>query len=284
VGPQIVPHAPQFLGSVLVLTSQPSAGLPLQFAKPLLQMSWQIPLVHDAEAALLEPQTFPHAPQLLTLVLMLVSQPSAGLFVQCANPLLQANWQIPLVHVGVALFAEHLSPHPPQLLTFVLMLVSQPLAGLPSQFAKPALQTSWQTPLVHVGVALLEEQTCPHPPQLLTLVLVLVSQPSAGLFVQCAKPLLQVNWQIPLVHNTEAALLEEHVRPQPPQLLTLVPMLVSQPSFGSLLQSANPGLHTSPQIPLVHVGVALFEEQTCPHVPQFVVLVCVFAQTLEQHV
>jgi hypothetical protein len=71
------PHAPQLLVSVFVLTSQPSAGLPLQSWKPALQVwtaqapSWQAGVPLGTE------QTAPHPPQLLASVFVLTSQPSA---------------------------------------------------------------------------------------------------------------------------------------------------------------------------------------------------------------
>ena len=63
--------------------------------------------------------------------------------------------------------AGHVTPQPPQLpLRFVL--VSQPFASLPSQFAKPALHEAIEhVPLAHVAVAFAREHPTPHPPQLL---------------------------------------------------------------------------------------------------------------------
>jgi hypothetical protein len=45
-------------------------------------------------------------------------------------------------------------------------LTSQPFEGLPSQFAKPALQLAIpHIPAAHEGVALGTEQALPHAPQ-----------------------------------------------------------------------------------------------------------------------
>jgi hypothetical protein len=55
--------------------------------------------------------------------------------------------------------------------------------------------------------------------------------------------------------------------PQPPQFLSLVRVLVSQP--GSRSQSAKPGLQVKPHIPALHVVVALARAgQAFPHIPQ----------------
>jgi hypothetical protein len=51
----------------------------------------------------------------------------------------------PLVHEGRPLFALHSRPHAPQCAVLV-RFASQPFAALPSQFAKPALHATLQTP------------------------------------------------------------------------------------------------------------------------------------------
>ncbi len=149
------PQAPQLNWSLLR-----SVHVPLQHVRPLAQ-------------------TFPQAPQLLLSVRRLVSQPSAGLVLQSANPELQlAITQVPLEQAMVALAPEQTWPQLPQLLTLLLMLVSQPSAWLPLQSAKPELQPAiTQVPLVQAMVALAAEQTWPQPPQLLTLLLVFTQVP-----------------------------------------------------------------------------------------------------------
>ncbi|MDB6109807.1 MAG: hypothetical protein JWR69_1557, partial [Pedosphaera sp.] len=63
--------------------------------------------------------------------------------------------------------------------------------------------------------------------------------------------------------------LEEQRMPQPPQLLALVAMLVSQPSVCLLpLQSAKPEAQAPLQTPLLQVGVMWLVEQTVPQLPQ----------------
>src|SRR5437879_6339814 len=73
------------------------------------------------------------------------------------------HWQTPpmqLCPVG------HTIPQPPQLRASTLVLISQPLATWPSQFAKPGLQVAIaHTPLTHAAVAFGKVQTMPQPPQ-----------------------------------------------------------------------------------------------------------------------
>jgi hypothetical protein len=83
--------------------------------------------------------------------------------------------------------------HAPQLFTLVARVTSQPLAGLPSQSAKPVLQVKPQDPSVQVVVALAREgQAAMHAPQWLVLVLMFVSQPSVRLPLQSPKPAEQL--------------------------------------------------------------------------------------------
>jgi len=60
-------------------------------------------------------------------------------------------------------------PHPPQLLLSLRALTSQPLAGLSSQFRKPATQLNAHWPSTHDHLLLptfVPPQRIPHPPQL----------------------------------------------------------------------------------------------------------------------
>src|SRR5258708_7181600 len=82
----------------------------------------------------------------------------------------------------------HLVPQTPQLLASVPVLISQPSPATLLQSAKPALQTTVQTPAAQVGVVLARLQTLPQPPQLAMSVWVPVSQPSAAIMSQSAKP------------------------------------------------------------------------------------------------
>src|SRR5438876_463833 len=76
---QLLGQAPQWLGSVRVLVSQPSPRrLPLQSAKPLVQLPEQLPPVQAAVMLTVE-QPMPQPPQLAGSVLRLTSQPSFSL-------------------------------------------------------------------------------------------------------------------------------------------------------------------------------------------------------------
>ena len=60
---QAWPHPPQFVALVLMLTSQPFAAEPSQFAKPALQVMEHWPLPLQDAVALLVPHTLPQLPQ-----------------------------------------------------------------------------------------------------------------------------------------------------------------------------------------------------------------------------
>jgi hypothetical protein len=167
---QTRPQAPQLLGLFVRFVSQPSAGLLLQSAKPKLQLAIaQVPPEHTM-VALGAAQTRPQAPQLLTSVPVFTQVP------------LHTTWpgghcvvQVPLtqlVPLGQAW------PQAPQLLGSFVRLISQPLAALVSQSAKPALQLAiTQLPPEHAMVALGAVQTRPQAPQLLTSVPVFTQVP-----------------------------------------------------------------------------------------------------------
>jgi hypothetical protein len=73
---------------------------------------------------------------------------------QLPHPLSQElTVQDPLVQAGVAWARLQALPHPPQWLTLVCTLISQPLAADPSQFSQPVEHVKPQAPLAHVAVA-----------------------------------------------------------------------------------------------------------------------------------
>src|SRR5262249_17049416 len=121
------------------LVSQPSARLPLQFAKPAVQLRLQAPLTQVGAPLGWAGHPRPQPPQLLTSVATGVSPPSfCLLLLQSAKPGLQVPVQTPFVHARTATWDdEQTIPQPPQSLTSVVTAVSQPLAVLPSQLAKP---------------------------------------------------------------------------------------------------------------------------------------------------
>jgi hypothetical protein len=151
-----------------------------------------VPAVH-ASTAFASEQTFPHPPQLPTLVFVLTSQPSPTDPLQLANPALQvATVQLPPAHPAVPFATEQAFPHPPQLPTLVLVLTSHPSAAIPLQSAKPGRHDpTVHAPATHAATPFGITQTLPQPLQLAVLLLMLTSHPSAGLPLQLANPALQ---------------------------------------------------------------------------------------------
>jgi len=163
------------------MVSQPSAGFPLQLAKPLLQpvivqLPDEQPAVPFAAA-----QVNPHPPQLLVSLLVPTSQPSPGIPLQLAKPLLQPEIvQVPDVQPGVPFGAAQVVPHPPQLFGSLVVAASQPSTTELLQSVNPALQE----PIVQVldvqpAVPFAAVQMVPQLPQLAGLLSRVTSQPSA---------------------------------------------------------------------------------------------------------
>jgi hypothetical protein len=136
---QATPQPPQF-ESVLSGVSQPFAGFRSQSAKFALHCPrthdpfWQEADAFANEHALL------HMPQWVRLALVLVSQPLFGLESQLANPAAQTGEHAPPWHEVVPFALEQASPHEPQLVRLVAVLVSQPFAYWPSQLMNGAEQ------------------------------------------------------------------------------------------------------------------------------------------------
>ena len=97
----------------------------------------------------------PQRPQLVTLLEVSASQPLVALASQSWKlPVQDVTVQTPATHDPTALAGAHLAPQALQLAVSVLRLTSQPLAGFPSQSAKPASQVLIpHTPKAHLGVA-----------------------------------------------------------------------------------------------------------------------------------
>jgi len=149
---QAVPQLPQFATLAFVLTSQPFVERPSQFANPALHVpSVHVPDGHDS-LAFGKLHVEPHDPQSVS-VLSDVSQPLAALPSQSPSPGLHVETpQAPATQFGVPLDDGQTLPHWPQLLMLVAVLVSQPLAGFPSQSPKPAPQLGTHAPAVHAVV------------------------------------------------------------------------------------------------------------------------------------
>jgi hypothetical protein len=78
--------------------------------------------------------------------------------------------QTPFTQLGVLpVGAVHTVPQAPQFVMLLVVRVSQPLAALPSQLAKPAVQTREQVPMAHPDCPLATApvgHTVPQAPQL----------------------------------------------------------------------------------------------------------------------
>jgi hypothetical protein len=145
---QTTRQPPQFEVSLSTFTSQPSATVPLQFAKFAPHDAIvQAPPVH-AGVALGVLHARPQAPQFATALLVSTQAVphiirGAGEHVAVQSPAMQA------------LPALQRLPQAPQFAASVDVVTSQPLEMLPSQSAKPALQVPRaHMPMVQAGVPL----------------------------------------------------------------------------------------------------------------------------------
>lgn len=260
-----LPQEPQLPVLVWVFTSQPFATLPSQFAKPALQvMPHALP---EQNAVPFVPlHALPQLPQWLAVFVVFTSQPFAALPSQLPNPALQVMPQFPPPQVAVPFVELHTLPQEPQLLVLFDVLISQPLACAPSQFAKPALHEMLQLPAVHDGVPFAVPQALPQVPQFVVVVR-FVSQPFATLPSQLPQPALHVMVHDPAL-QAGVPLFELHTLPQAPQFDVVV-RLVSQPFATLPSQFPSPGLQLMPlHTPAAHVGVPPVELHALPHVPQ----------------
>jgi hypothetical protein len=136
------------------------------------QAPWpvQVPVAHW-QLALQVSRRVPQLPQATVRVAEGVHAP--GNWVQLHCPLLQARpW-------------GQTMPQPPQLALSVSKEVSQPVAGLESQSAKPGAQLPMaQWPALQVGVPFGVVQAMPQAPQWLTSRWASTSQPSTALLLQ----------------------------------------------------------------------------------------------------
>jgi hypothetical protein len=255
---QLVPHTPQFAVVVLRFVSQPLALFPSQSPNPALQLVYvhaPVPLHAAPEAlATVVAQLVPHTPQFAVVVFRFVSQPLALFPSQSPNPALQLVY----VHAPVPLHAApealatvvaQLVPHEPQFAALVFVLVSQPLALLPSQSPNPAVQLVYvQAPvpqLIPDAFCTVELHTVEHEPQWFASLCELTSQPSSGAgaagCAQLRNPTLHADVHRPPEQVGVATFAPLQPRPQAPQLVVDDERSVSQPfrSSGSPSQSPN---------------------------------------------
>jgi hypothetical protein len=251
-GGHTVEQLPQWLGSFVGFTQ-----LPPHMVSGDPHVGEQVPLAQTVPA----PHACPHVPQLALLLFALTSQPSALLPLQSRKPAVQAPIaQCIAVQAAPALAKLHALPHAPQLVTEVIA-VSQPLAGLPSQSAKPAAQRRPQVDALQVAVLFGPlGHTVPHPPH------------EPGSLVrsrQMPKHAVSPGRHVATHDPDEQICPAGHELPQLPQLALSACVLISQPSAALPLQSANPKVHVpSAQWPAVHEAEALAKVHTLPHAAQ----------------
>jgi hypothetical protein len=191
---QALPHAPQFNGSLLTSSSQPSAQRPLQLPQPDAQASEHAPLAHEEVAWGTVVQTLPHAPQLSGSAVTGTSHPSPMIPLQSSQPASQAIEHTPTLHDGVAWEPANVQAFPqvPQLRGSEPVLISQPSLATPLQSVQPGLQAEPQTPPVQVrtecGGAV---QSVVHVPQCSGSASRFASQPSAASPLQSDHPTRQ---------------------------------------------------------------------------------------------
>ena len=137
-------------------------------------------------------------------------------------------------------------------MALVASATSHPLAGLPSQSAKPALHVpSVQAPAPQVAVAFAKVHARPHAPQCVALVASATSHPLAGLPSQSPYGATQLDTaHAPAVH-AGAALGSSQRIPQAPQwdVLTAVSTHASAQHvwpLGHLRVALQPGTHALP--------------------------------------
>jgi hypothetical protein len=257
-------------------------------AKPALQLAMvQAPAAQPA-VALGSEHTVLHPPQLVGLVLVLISQPSLSSPLQLPKPALQVMPQSCERQVAVPLVLTHARPQAPQWVT-VVMATSQPLAGALSQSAVPAMQLTLDVvqaepahtamlPMGGVGQRLL------HAPQwLMSPATVLTSQPLASTPSQLAKPAPQAPRVQRPATQLAAALANWQLLPHTPQLVTLVEVLTSQPLTALPSQLPKPELQAARvHAPAAQPATALVRVHTVPQALQWLASFWRSRQTPEQ--
>lgn len=217
----------------------------------------------------------PQLPQ-FCVVLRAVSHPFAAFASQLPKPLLHAMLQAPPPQLAVPFVALHALPHVPQWETLPRTLVSQPLPALPSQLPNPALQAIVQTEPTQLGVPFVALHAAPHPPQCCTLLLVLISQPSAAPPLQSAKG--ATHDPHPHVPPTQFGTPDGHEQtvPHAPQWVVVVFLFVSQPFCALPSQLPYGAVQVGEQAPATHAVLPFALVQAELHAPQWPAVVCRF--------
>jgi hypothetical protein len=131
------------------------------------------------------------------------------------------------------------------------------------------------TPLLQDGVPLATEQALPQAPQFARDVLRLTSHPFARLPSQLPNPAAHA--VMPHCPATQLGVppVAEQMFPQVPQLLTSVPVWVSQPLVISASQLLYPAAQVMLHVELEQAGVPWLLLQAAPQIPQLVAEVLV---------
>jgi hypothetical protein len=252
------------------------ALLPSQSEKPAAQVDPHTPAEHVGFAFGSMGQRVPHAPQFIGLTFTLISQPLLGSASQSAKFGAHEDAHTPAPHVATVpgRGEVHTRPQPPQWLTLARVSASQPVAGLPSQSAKPALHSVAHALARHTAVVFaVAGHELPQRPQCALVVASSTSQPFATLPSQLAKPAAQRSSHAPAVQAATPFAPDGQRVPHAPQLFTSELTESSHPLARSPSQFAKPALHPSPHTPLAHWAAPLAPAaQRVAHVPQLFAL------------
>ncbi len=253
-GLHAMPQPPQWARALRVFTSQPSASMALQSAKPSEHAPRvQTPAVQTAAPLAGAGHAPPQRPQWAALLRVLTSQPLAAIPSQSPKPVSQdATVHAPAAHPATPLVAEQAVPHAPQWLVVTASSTSQPLAASPSQSAKPASQVKVHAPIAQALLAWARAgHATPQPPQWLVLVRVSTSQPLAAMPSQSPKGAVQrATAQTPATQPGSALGAVQAV-PQAPQLAGLRVVSTQPPEqqvrpVGQARAASQPGTQTLP--------------------------------------
>ena len=220
--------------------------------------------------------TEPQALQCAGVALRLVSQPLAAMPSQLPNPGLHApSAHEPVTQLAPALANPQTVPHVPQLNGSVFRLISQPSTAFALQFPYPGKQAIEHVLALQLAVPLVALQASPQPPQLWTLVAVLISQPLAYWPSQSAYGALQPTTAQLWPMQLGVPFCTAHTFPQEPQLLTLLRNAISQPSEGFALQLPYPAAQLIPHEPARQKADPFVELHARPQPPQCAALTLV---------
>ena len=134
------------------------------------------------------------------------------------------------MHAPVPRGGMQSAPQAPQLVALPAVLVSHPLAGLPSQSLNPTSQVYAHVPALQALVECARaSQACPHAPQWKTSVKVLVSQPLLAMESQSPYGTVHAPMAHRLLRHAGVALTAVQRKSHRPQLARLVVMSTQAP-------------------------------------------------------